>query len=231
MSVWPTPPQKRVLSFKPDPLILTHPNVPPPLHGVAPRVVMGQAWWDMVRKEAYARHGQRCHACGEHRHDVKGSRKHLEAHENYEIDYERGTVTFLNAVALCPYCHRFIHTGRLFALWEKREVGTRYALTILDHGFYVLGLAGAQDQAFWFTHVFYSMLTNRESYEVALERARTNGLLTTVTGTPVEWGAWRLIIGDREFGPKFESQEAWAEHYDAQDNVSEKRASALLDGA
>lgn len=39
------------MKLKPE--ILCQPNVPTPLHGMAPRVVFGESWWNMKRQAAY----------------------------------------------------------------------------------------------------------------------------------------------------------------------------------
>lgn len=42
-------------SYALRPELLLHNNIPKPMHGVAPRVVLGQKWWDRERRECYER--------------------------------------------------------------------------------------------------------------------------------------------------------------------------------
>lgn len=98
-----------------DPGILTHPNIPKPLHGVTPRTIKGSGWWNKVRRAAYAVHDDHCHACGEHK--SKNPRGWLEAHEVYSIDYARGRVLCRRRRALpdLPYVHSFRTVVRFVA--------------------------------------------------------------------------------------------------------------------
>ena len=83
-----------------DPRILLHPNIPKPLHGINPRTVMGQAWWDVERKKAYAAAGFKCEACGVVKKDAM-FHQWLEAHEYFDYDYDCGVLRLKKLVALC----------------------------------------------------------------------------------------------------------------------------------
>ena len=50
------------------------PNIPLPLHGLAPRVIKGQKWWSDTKKEAKAKLNQHCWACGVHKYDALSHR-------------------------------------------------------------------------------------------------------------------------------------------------------------
>jgi len=94
------------------PVILLHPIIPKPLHGLNPRFLRGQAWWDQQRFAAYARNNYCCWACGV---DKAAAKYHqwLEGHECYVIDYAAGTAEMIVVAALCHACHAAIHSGKL----------------------------------------------------------------------------------------------------------------------
>lgn len=123
------------------PEILQHPNIPKPLHGLTPRTIYGQAWWDEVRRAAYRSTAYHCLACGVSRFRAKYC-KHMEAHELYKYDYDKGTITYLIAVPLCHSCHSFIHSGRMRALVIEGLMPQTKMIDILNHGQRVLSAAG-----------------------------------------------------------------------------------------
>ena len=118
---------------KPRPELLLHPNIPKPLHGLSPRTIMGQEWWDKIRKEVYASTGFHCAACGVHQSAAQ-YKKWLEAHEFYDFDYEKGTATLKEIVPLCHFCHSYIHSGYLNVRYSKGEITRDIYQSILVHG-------------------------------------------------------------------------------------------------
>jgi len=174
-------PFKAMPDVKTDPSILCHPNIPKPLHGIAPRVIAGDAWWDAQRKKAYEEAYFRCQACGTPKANVLGKKKWLEAHETYEYDYKNGRLTFKKLVALCPYCHSFIHSGRLNMLYESGQLSVEDYAAILLHGNKVLKNA---------------KLKNRH-------------LARHDTPCWVRWKDWRMVFEGREYGPSTTCEDDW----------------------
>ena len=164
-----------------DPTILCHPNIPKPLHGVAPRVIAGNRWWDEQRKLAYERAQFRCQACGTPKADVLGVRKLLEAHEFYDYDYEHGRLTFKKLVALCPYCHAFIHSGRTENLYNTEAISYEVYAAIMNHGHSVLQANGLSAR--------YEMRHNSD-WQIA-------------------WQDWRMVFEGKEYGPSSRSMDDW----------------------
>lgn len=106
------------------PQLLCHPQIPSPLSGINPRTILGDEWWDEVRRKAYAKNNHCCFACG----ISAGADKYsgaLEAHEVYSFDKIKGVAIFEDVVALCHCCHGYIHSGRLYSRYllgrENRE--------------------------------------------------------------------------------------------------------------
>jgi hypothetical protein len=168
-------------------ILLCH-NIPKPLHGVAPRAVLGNRWWNATRKAAYASTNYRCVACTVHKTRAK-YRKWMEAHEVYDIDYETGRSVFVEAVPLCNFCHNYIHDGRLNALLAAGQIPHGKYQAIVAHGDAVLAEYGLV----------------RESYEQRDSRF-VRGILE---GTYASWGEWRMVVNNVEYPPRFLSYEEW----------------------
>jgi len=115
------------------PEILLHPNIPKPMHGLAPRTVLGEYWWNKERQSAYRKNNQCCWACGVHRSEAK-AHQWLEAHESYDIDYAKGRMVYVESVALCHFCHNYIHSGRLAMLIDQGEITEKLGREIKKHG-------------------------------------------------------------------------------------------------
>ena len=126
--------------MKVEPELLTHPNIPKPLHGVSPRTVMGKDWWDKVRREVYAERDYHCFACGGHKSNDK-YHNWLECHEDYDINYKTGEVKLNRLVALCHCCHSFIHSGLLKRRLERGEVTEQKYGYIMNRGRKILKAA------------------------------------------------------------------------------------------
>ena len=122
------------------PHLLKHPNIPKPLHGLAPRVVRGQAWWDQERRAAYKRAKGMCEACGVRFEEAKLHQR-PEAHECYSFDYTTGRIEYLEAVALCHYCHMSIHDGKLLMDLRAGRISRELYDDILAHKIRILAIA------------------------------------------------------------------------------------------
>lgn len=170
--------------WHPDPSLLLLPNVPKPMHGVAPRVVLGSVWWNKTRKEAYQSTSFHCAACGVWKHDAQ-YRQWLEGHEVYEINYQRGLMKYLRTVPLCHFCHNYIHDGRLQVLLEQGKISHAKYLAILSHGDRVLQQVGLSKQS---------------------KLERDEAILSQVIAP---WGKWRLVIGRKKYPPLYKSFQEW----------------------
>lgn len=185
---WSAKPSKQPLpkpwtGVGPRPELLLHPNVPKPLHTLAPRTVMGSGWWNQERHSAYLAHRNRCWACGIPKDQLPPGGLH--AHERYDIDWRAGRARYLGACALCVWCHDYIHDGRMQNMVDSGEMDLERAVAVLDRGEAVLKRAG-------FT-VF------KPSYPSPDEMA--------------PWPTWRLVIGTKEYGPAFRSKSEWEAHF------------------
>ena len=168
--------------FVPRPEILLHPNIPRPLHGVAPREILGREWWDRVRAEAKQKTAGKCTACSASPYDLsqrKYGPKWLEGHELYSIDYVAGRMTYLETVVLCHYCHCFIHDGRTRIMYETGRMMLEMYVTVVTHGQQVLTAA---------------KLRSPKAY----------------TGPCAEWAKWRMVLDGVEYPPKYATEAEWA---------------------
>ena len=129
--------------WKVRPKVLLCCQIPKPMHGVAPRVILGSKWWNDTREAAYGSTGYHCIACGVSKFDAEG-RRWLEGHEIYDIDYLQGRMVYLETVPLCNYCHNFIHDGRLEVLMQLGKITQARYAAVIQHGARVLQAAGLE---------------------------------------------------------------------------------------
>ncbi len=174
------------LKLRPE--ILLCPNVPKPMHGVAPRVVLGDKWWNKTRQEAYESTGYYCLACGVSKYAAL-FHQWLEGHELYKIDYTKGRMKYLETVPLCNACHNYIHDGRLTALRDKGIITHGRFAAVIQHGDRVLAQANLKRPT----------MEERETVITDL----------VLSGKLCEWGKWRLVIGRKHCEPKFKTPEQW----------------------
>jgi uncharacterized protein (DUF983 family) len=163
------------------PEILVHPNIPKPLHGISPRTITGQEWWDVERKKAYANAGQKCEACGTARADAWPN-KWLEAHEEYEYKPD-GRLIFKGLVCLCPACHKFIHSGLLEIKHDSGEIPTALYKKILKHGKDLL----------------------KKNHLQQRHKRRHDWC------SGIEWKDFRMVFNGKEYGPSSNSYTEWAQ--------------------
>lgn len=173
------------------PEILLHPNVPKPLHGLAPRTLIARAEWDRIRRETYARNNYHCFACGVYRaYDTDRKRfdnewdESLDCHEFYHIDYDKKTVELIEFVALCKNCHAYVHSGRMQSMYEKGQLDDEDCYIIVNHGDRIISRAGLEKKV---------QVDSKDYNE--------------------EWKEWRLLFNGKEHFSKFLDYWDWYKHY------------------
>lgn len=124
------------------PNILLSPRIPEPLHGVNPRTILGSAWWNETRRTAYKSTLYHCITCGVAKQSIRKGPKWLEGHELYTIDYLLGRMEYVETVPVCHYCHGYIHSGRLNALFDEGQITHATYAAIIQHGDRVLRKVG-----------------------------------------------------------------------------------------
>lgn len=187
--------------------ILQQPNIPKPLHGIAPRTIYGDGWWNVVRQIAYRSKDFTCHACGVKKQNAK-YHQWLEAHEMYDFNYP--VITFSGLVALCHCCHNFIHSGRLYALYQKGEVSWEKFEDILARGFWVLKKENLKP---WYGTAYLWMKHQGYSEQDALENLKEHGIELPSGEDPYSWNEYEMEIFGQRYKSKFKGIEEWYAFY------------------
>lgn len=170
----------------PDPSLLLHPNIPKPLHQLAPRTIYGDTWWQDIRLRVKTAQNHTCAACG-NQPGIDSASPYLSCHETYEVDYSISRARYIKTVALCNLCHLFIHSGFLQVMVDKGQITEERREMIMDRGVAMLREAGLIKQ--W------------------KEKQRSS---RSVNSGP--WAGWKLILDGKEYGPSFRCYEEWYEH-------------------
>ena len=170
------------------PEILTHPNIPKPLHGVNPRSIKGKDWWDSERQKAYLSTNNHCISCGVHQSSAKFS-KRLEAHEDYTIDYKNGVVKINKII---PLCHMFIHSGLLSMKLSSEDISPGKFKYILQHGCNILYNNGLEGFS-------YTVSLAKKNGCINIPEARINSEFG------VAWSEWHLLFEGKKYYSNFKS--------------------------
>lgn len=174
------------------PEILMQPQLVKPLHSMAPRTIMGSSWWNKTRQESYAKNNYHCFACGIHKTEAK-FKQWLEAHESYEIDFEKKQYRLTEIIALCHSCHNYIHAGRLKAIFDKGEISEYKFNAIHSHGDSLLFINDLDKKNAWWT--------DEKIYPQ---------LFPELDGT---WNQWHLLLNENRYYSRFETYKDWAAYY------------------
>jgi hypothetical protein len=196
------------MKLKPE--ILTHPNIPKPLHGMNPRTILGKEWWDKTRQEAYASTDYHCSSCGVHKSEAK-KHKWLEAHEYWDINCMTGICEVKDIVPLCHYCHNFIHSGRLSMILGKSK-SKEEVIEILEHGFKILKENNLKCFAY---SKYLARKLGAKTYDVDYYMPEEN--------EDLEWSDYALILEGKTYKSKFDNIEEWKEFYKNKENEVENK--------
>lgn len=194
--------------------LLTMPNLPKPLHSLAPRVIEGQAKWNLMRTKCYMDADYTCQACGKYL-----GAGHCEAHELYSIDYENHTSRFERAVTLCSFCHRFIHSGRTLTMYQRGEHGYSADLLLKNarHCLEVIRDYNLQhpDEKLRVYATFKDWLEDPELgkwLEPMFNQFEIEMYGPTSAGEDKKnWGKWRLLYNGKEYEPIYKTGKEWEE--------------------
>ena len=191
--------------------LVAMPNIPRPLHGVNPRTLLGTPTWNRMRKHCYAQANDTCEICGTKPENLR----HRHGHEVYEIDYAHGTAKFVRVFCVCSLCHLgCIHTGRALTLWKHNNplYPTDFLLQGAEHAFKIISeynkdnpKADLRAYSTFLDYLKHEEL--REPMEKLIEKY--NIKFYSEEEDAVEWGDWKLIIGNREYPTPYVDKDAW----------------------
>ena len=192
--------------------LIAMPNIPRPCHRQAPRTILGATMWNKMRKACYAAANDTCEICGERPENLR--RRH--SHEAFDIDYEKGTVSFIRCFCLDSVCHlACIHTGRAITLYKDGNPlypkeflleGAEKAFTIIAS--YNKDHPEADLRAY---STFLEYLKFDELREPMLELIRKYNIKFYMEDPKkmAKWGDWKLIIGNQEYKTPYKSEKDW----------------------
>ena len=158
---------------------------------------MGKENWDNFRQKVYLSTNYHCKACGVHKSQAK-KHKWLEAHEDFEIDYKKKTMTLRDVVPLCHYCHQFIHSGLLYVNFQKNE-DLFHLMQVLKHGFKIIDA------------------NNLKAFPFTIALADNFGVKTTADPLDIpdqlDWEGWSMVWDGNEYKSQFKTEKEWRKFY------------------
>lgn len=199
--------------------LLTMPNIPHPLHGMAPRTILGNTTWTHMRKRCYFQADYKCQACGA---DLGTGKCH--AHEVYDINYPAGESKFKRTVCLCPRCHvRGIHSGRMLTMFKKGDplMSKEKLLDGVENLFRIIyewNQAHPKEEPLraYGTFIDYIKWPPISKEMLALVKKYDMKFYIEDYDLSARWDKWHLIIGDKSYHTKYKDADDWAKQMDEQ---------------
>ena len=193
--------------------LLTMPNLPKPMHTVAPRNIIGPTAWDKMRRLCYYKAGYKSEISGEDG-STPGS---LHGHEGYTIDYANGTSTFVRAFAITPLEHvYFIHSGRMLTLFKRGNplYSKAKVLEGVEHGFRLIhdwNVAHPDKPKLKVYATFLDYLKEPElenEMEELIQKYKIE-FWAEDKKRLAPWGDWRMIFNGKEYPTPYKDQHEW----------------------
>ena len=194
--------------------LISMPNLPKPTHGdrMQPRTIFGATTWNRMRNVCYEAANFTCEICGA-KVGVDIEKRQLHSHELFQIDYKKGTSTFVRCVALCAKCHLGgLHTGRAYTLHRNGNV--LYPKDFLLEGARnAFSIAASYNEAhpespirLYKTWIDYLKC---EDLREEMERLIKEYGIKFYAEDPkkmAKWADWKVIIGDREYPTPYKNE-------------------------
>ena len=197
--------------MKTEPEILLHPNIPKPLHGLNPRSIMGQGWWDIERQKAYASTDYHCLACGVPKREAIIHRW-LEAHEYYKFNYPKGLIEIERIIPLCHACHNYIHSGKLMRDVLKLAITQTDFWKIVKHGTEVLKSNNLPNNPFMI-NMLVGLRGSGIHFPKWAQELASKPYKVPVGGEDIPWEKWRLSFNGKLYEPIHKSYRDWVNFY------------------
>ena len=210
---------ERELKVRPE--ILQDPHIPKPLHGLNPRTLLGQEWWDNQRFVAYKYYDYHCWACGVTAMEAKYSAL-LEAHERYKYKYRKARAEMIEVVALCKACHMFVHSGLTCTLYVAEEITFTRMHNVIWRGTTILTDAGMKPNPYaLFSYRMVLDLMRQQGKHVvgheesaqALKMYNLSDRHQLPKHPELGWSKWRLVIEGKKYKSIYKNMEEWEAAY------------------
>lgn len=218
--------------------IIAMPNVPAPLHGQAPRTLLGKSTWDHMRKFCYYNANYKSQISGE---DLDGTTndKKCNAHELYSYDYVHGKAYFERAVCISPVEHNFIHSGRMLTMYKKGNplMPKKYLLKVVENGFRIIhdwnkAHPKKRPLRVYATIADYALVPSLREEMLELIDKYDIKFYKEDDKMTAGWGEWSLHIGNKDYESPYATQKEWEEAMSNNDKTNHNVAlnSALTGG-
>ena len=206
--------------------ILEMPNIPAPLHQLAPRTVMGKGLWDRARKRCYFEAGYKCQACGK-----ELGRGECDAHELYDINYITGESKLSRLVCLCHPCHRQgIHSGRALTMFKKGNplMSKKMVLEGAENLFRLMHEYNLKHKKnplrAYYTFIDYAKWPPIQDEMIALIKKYDIKFYREDTRRMAEWCKWSLLFGGKRYMTPYASKQEWEEAMAKNDKFNQNQA-------